>query len=305
MSIAQLIRSFRASQVNPLYLTPSKVLNNPNAYGTSDYDYFGQSVAISGNRVVVGAYCEGDAGGTYSGKAYIFDATTGSLLHTLHNPNAYGTSDNDYFGTSVAISGNLAVVGAYCEGDAGGTYSGKAYIFDATTGSLLHTLSNPNAYGTSADDIFGFSVAISGNYAIIGASGEGDADGTYSGKAYIFDATTGSLLRTLDNPNAYGTSASDNFGQSVAISGNLAIVGAYCEGDAGGTYSGKAYIFDATTGSLLRTLNNPNSYSTSDYDYFGQSVAISGTNVIVGAYGEGDASGPDAGKVYLYNLNQL
>ena len=75
MSIAQLIRSFSASQVNP-YLTPSKVLNNPNAYGTSDTDYFGYSVAISGNRVVVGAHGENDAGGTDSGKAYIFDATT-------------------------------------------------------------------------------------------------------------------------------------------------------------------------------------------------------------------------------------
>ena len=71
MSIAQLIRSFSASRVNP-YLTPSKVLHNPNAYGTSADDYFGISVAISGNRVVVGAYGEDDAGGTYSGKAYVY-----------------------------------------------------------------------------------------------------------------------------------------------------------------------------------------------------------------------------------------
>ena len=71
MSIAQLIRSFSASQVNP-YLTPSKVLHNPNAYGTSDNDYFGSSVAIDGNRVVVGVSTEDDAGGTYSGKAYVY-----------------------------------------------------------------------------------------------------------------------------------------------------------------------------------------------------------------------------------------
>ena len=68
MSIAQLIRSFSASQVNP-YLTPSKVLNNPNAYSTSANDFFGSSVAISGNRVVVGAVLEDDA----SGKVYLYN----------------------------------------------------------------------------------------------------------------------------------------------------------------------------------------------------------------------------------------
>ena len=300
MSIAQLIRSFSASQVNPLYLTPSKVLNNPNAYGTSVNDYFGSSVAVDGNRVVVGAYAEDDAAGETSGKVYIFDATTGSLLRTLDNPNAYSTPVNDYFGQSVAISGNLAIVGARQEDDSSGLQSGKAYIFDVTTGSLLHTLDNPNAYGTSADDYFGYSVAISGNLAIISARYEDDAGGT-SGKAYIFDVTTGSLLRTLSNPNAYGTSAGDAFGYCVAMSGDLAIVGAPLEDDAGGTNSGKAYIFDATTGSLLHTLHNPNAYSTSANDNFGISVAISGNLAIIGARYEDDAGGTDSGKAYIFD----
>ena len=174
------------------------------------------------------------------------------MLHTLNNPNAYSTSANDNFGISVAISGNLAIIGARYEDDAGETDSGKAYIFDATTGSLLHTLNNPNAYDTSDSDYFGLSVAISGNLAVIGAGYEGDAGGTYSGKAYIFDVTTGSLLRTLDNLNAYGTSASDYFGSSVAIDGNRVVVGATDEDDAGawgeddasGTDSGKVYLYN-------------------------------------------------------------
>ena len=242
MSIAQLIRSFSASQVNP-YLTPSKVLNNPNAYGTSANDQFGYSVSVDGNYAIVGAYAEDDAGGTDSGKAYIFDVTTGSLLHTLHNPNAYSTSANDYFGYSVAISGNRVVVGAHNEGDsAGGYYSGKVYIFDVNTGGLLTTLSNPNAYGTPVNDNFGSSVAISGNRVVVGAYREDDAGGTDSGKVYIFDATTGSLLHTLNNPNAYGASASDNFGSSVAISGNRVAVGAYRE-DYLGSDSGSVYVY--------------------------------------------------------------
>ena len=305
MAIAQLIRSFSASQVNPLYLTPSKVLNNPNAYGTSVNDYFGSSVAVDGNRVVVGVSAEDDADGTESGKAYIFDATTGSLLHTINNPNAYGTGAGDQFGYSVAISGNYAVVGAWQEDDSSGLQSGKVYIFDVTTGSLLQTLNNPNAYDTSANDSFGYSVAISGNYAIVGAWQEDDSSGLQSGKAYIFDVTTGSLLHTLNNPNAYGTSTSDGFGYSVSISGNYAVVGAYAEDGAGSTDSGKAYIFDVTTGSLLHMINNPNAYSTPVNDYFGTSVAISGNRAVVGAVYEDDASGTDSGKVYLYNLNQL
>ena len=129
MSIAQLIRSFSAQPALLPYLTPIQTYNNPIAYSTSANDQFGYSVSVDGNYAVVGAYAEGDAGSYYSGKAYIFDVTTGSLLHTLHNPNAYGTSANDNFGTSVAISGNRVVVGAHGEDDAGGTNSGKAYVY--------------------------------------------------------------------------------------------------------------------------------------------------------------------------------
>jgi len=277
-------------------------LDNPNKYGTSESDYFGDSVAISGDKCIVGASAEDDASGTHSGKAYIFDVTTGNLLQTLDNPNAYGTSANDYFGSSVAISGDKCIVSAVYEDDSGGTTSGKAYIFDVTTGNLLQTLDNPNAYGTSANDNFGYIVAISGDKCIVGSHYEDDSGGITSGKAYIFDVTTGNLLQTLDNPNAYGTSANDRFGESVAISGNKCIVGARYEDDAGGTNSGKAYIFDVTTGNFLHTLDNPNAYGTSANDYFGYMVAISGDKCIVSAHGEDDAGGNASGKAYVFNV---
>ena len=283
-------------------LNVKNILNNPNAYSTPANDNFGYSVAISGNYCIVGAYYEDDSGGTDSGKAYIFDVTTGALLRTLNNPNAYSTSASDNFGSSVAIDGNKCIVGAYQEDDSGGIGTGKAYIFDVTTGSLLWTLNNPNAYGTSSDDYFGSSVAISGNYCIVGAYQVDDSGGVNSGKAYIFDVTTGALLFTLNNPNLYSTSASDRFGYSVAISGTKCIVGAHQEDDAVGSDSGKAYIFDVTTGALLQTLNNPNTYSTSRDDYFGSSVAISGNKCIVGAYGEDDSGGSNSGKAYIFDV---
>ena len=289
------------------FITLSSTLDNPNAYGTGEFDLFGHSVAISGNYAIVGAYGEHDAGGIASGKAYIYNTTTGTLLHTLDNPNAFGTSENDFFGWSVAISGNRAIVGAYqedeTEGFSSGNNSGKAYIFDVTTGNLLHTLDNPNAFGTSDFDRFGYSVAISGNYAIVGAYQEDDADNIASGKAYIFDVVTGNLLHTLDNPNAYNIIAGgDNFGDAVAISGNYAIVSAVFEDDAGGLASGKAYIFDVTTGSLLQTIDNPNAYGTSQLDTFGNSVAISGDRAIVGARNEDDDGGSVSGKAYIFDV---
>ena len=276
-------------------------LNNPNLYGTSAGDYFGYSVAISESYAIVGAFYEDDAGGTSSGKAYIFSTATGQLLYTLDNPNAYGTSAGDVFGRSVAISESYAIVGAYNEDDPGGSNSGVAYVFSTATGQLLHTLDNPNAYDTSTNDTFGYSVAISESYAIVGAYNEDDASGVGSGKAYIFSTATGQLLYTLDNPNAYDTSVTDYFGYSVAISESYAIVGAYAEDDAGGTESGKAYIFSTATGQLLYTLNNPNLYGTSASDTFGYSVAISESYAIVGAYQEDDASGVGSGKAYIFN----
>ena len=136
-------------------------------------------------------------------------------------------------------------------------------------GDLLHTLNNPNPYGTSANDNFGYSVAVSGNYAIVGAYGEADASGTSSGKAYIFDVTTGALLNTLNNPTAYSTSAGDLFGNSVAISGNYAIVGAYREDDAGGIDSGKAYIFNPNTIFTTNTVGfNVGDFISSTSDLF-------------------------------------
>jgi len=272
-------------------------LNNPNAYSTSANDWFGFSLALSGNYIIVSAYLEDDSGGSGSGKVYIFNASTGALMHTINNPNAYSTSANDNFGGDVDISGNYAIVGTYGEG--------VAYIFNVTTGALVQALNNPNAYSTSAGDSFGVYVGISGNYAVVTAYQEDDLGGSASGKAYIFNATTGSLLYTIDNPNAYSTSANDWFGYNVRVNGNYAIIGATQEDDSGGGSSGKAYVYNVTSGTLALTLNNPNAYSTALNDGFGSSVSISGNYAIVGAYNEDDSGGAASGKAYIFAINNI
>lgn len=338
----------------PFQFAPSStnaVISNPNAYGTTVNDTFGYAIAMTDNHAIIGTYSEDDSGGDDSGKAYIFNIPTGTLLHTLSNPNTYGLSANDQFGTSVAISGNYAIVGAPLEDSSTTTDSGKAYVFDVisgsllytltdpspttgnrfggivaaantyavvgvlnasgggkayvydiTTGALLHTLANPNAYGTTTGDAFGSAVSISGNYVIVSATFEDIAGGSGSGVVYVFNISTGILVHTLTNPNAYNTAASDYFGFTLSANGNYLAVGVPYEDDAGGSASGKVYVYNLTTGSLLFTLNNPNPYDTTANDSFGRAIAQSGSYLIVSAPGEDDASNTSIGKVYVYDI---
>jgi hypothetical protein len=216
-----------------------------------------------------------------------------NLAYTIDNPNAY-PSDADIFGYAVDASASYFIVGAHQEDDAGGVESGKAYVFSVATGSLLYTLDNPNPFGTSLADRFGYSVGITESYAIVGAYLEDGSGTSDEGKAYIYSTTTGGLLHTLNNPNP---SSNDRFGWSVSISESYAIVGAY--GEAG--FAGKAYIYDTATGTLLHTLTNPNADPTAGNDTFGISVSITDTHAIVGANNEDDGALTTTGKAYIFS----
>jgi len=233
-----------------------QTLDNPNAFDTPASDNFGISTDISGNNCIVGAWKEDETSNLSSGKAYIFNVSTGALLQTLDNPNAYNTATGDKFGRSVAIDGNNCIVGAYFEDDVGGTGSGKAYIFNVSTGALLQTLDNPNAYNTSANDRFGLSASISGDTCAVGAYFEKSSTGSLSsGICYIFKVSTGELLYTLDNPNTSGSAAGDRFGWSVSIDGDYAVSAAYLEDD-GGNSSGTTYIYNIANSTMLAYLTN-------------------------------------------------
>ena len=193
-------------------------------------DFFGGSVAISGTTAVVGAYGDGD-NGVYSGSAYLFDTITGQQIAKLLPSDG---AEQDQFGGSVAISGTTAVVGAYWDDD-NGDYSGSAYLFDTLTGQQIAKLLPTDG---AAEDLFGYSVAISGTTAVVGAWGDDD-NGDLSGSAYLFDTLTGQQTAKLQPSDG---AAFDFFGRSVAINGNMAVVGAYWDDD-NGLNSGSAYLF--------------------------------------------------------------
>ncbi len=216
------------------------------ASDAAEVDQFGHSVAIAGDTAIVGARFNDDAGGGDSGSAYIFDRNQGGTDNwgQVLKLTASDAAAGDFFGNSVAIAGDTAIVGAYQNDDAGSA-SGSAYIFARNQGGADNwgQVLKLTASDAAAGDQFGYSVAISGDTAIVGALLNDDAGGD-SGSVYIFDRNQGGadnwgqVLKLI----ASDAAGNDFFGVSVAIAGDTAIVGALLNDDAG-SQSGSVYIF--------------------------------------------------------------
>jgi sulfur relay (sulfurtransferase) DsrC/TusE family protein len=274
---------------------PVATLNNP---GPAVEDQFGYSVAISGTRVVVGAWLD-DTGMFDAGSAYVYDLSSGSPMvpvATLNNP---GPAANDWFGISVAISGTRVVVGASRD-DTGATDTGSAYVYDLSSGTPAVPVATLNNPGPAPSDEFGSSVAISGTRVVVGAALD-NAGATDAGSAYVYDLSSGTPavpVATLNNP---APAASDQFGFPVAMSGTRVVVGARLD-DTGASNAGSAYVYNLTSGTPtvpVTTLNNPGPATS---DQFGFSVAISGTRMVVGTPVD-DTGATDAGSAYVYDLS--
>jgi hypothetical protein len=281
------------------------------------FDYFGKSVAISGDYAIVGAYWEDEdvSGGAalgQAGSAYIF-VRSGNTWTQQQKIVASDRAATDWFGYSVAISVDYAIVGAYQEDEnasSGATLSnaGSAYIF-VRSGNAWTQQQKIVASDRAAFDYFGKSVAISGDYAIVGPYGEDEnaSDGATlsdAGSAYIF-VRSGTTWSQQQKIVASDRAAGDFFGNSVAISGDYAIVGAPNEDASGGatlSVAGSAYIF-VRSGNTWTQQQKIVAADRAANDMFGFSVAISGDYAIVGAPNE-DASGGAtlsfAGSAYIF-----
>lgn len=253
----------------------------------SEGSEFGSTVSLFGNTVLIGSPYS-DEGASNSGAAYLFDASTGNLLNTFLNPTSEA---GDLFGSAVSISGNNVLIGSFLD-DEGANNSGAAYLFDATTGDLMHSFLNPTV---AASDLFGSAVAVDGNRVLISARGD-DEDAPNSGMAYVFDATTGDLMQTIANPTP---DAGDVFGVSLGLSGDRILIGSSAD-DEGGSNSGAVHIFDTSNGKWMETIANP---TPQEGDLFGNAVAIDGNSAIVGAFGDDDG-GANTGAAYVFRTGE-
>lgn len=257
-------------------------------------DRLGWSVSVASDTALVGAIlAENACPGTVdciSGAAYIFekDSATWHQAARLTAPNA---ANGDRLGVAVSLSGDTALVGDSGDADR----AGSAYVFERIGAAwvLRAKLTAPDA---TLRDEFGAAVAVSGDTAVIGARFDDD-DGRDSGSAYVFQRSPSGWTQVA-KLTAPDLEDFDHFGWSVAIQDDTLVVGARSD-NAGVTDSGAAFIFvrDISGWSLQKKLV---ASDRAIRDYFGWSVAIYGSTVVVGAPFRDVRGATDAGAVYVF-----
>ncbi|MCH8151181.1 MAG: PKD domain-containing protein [Planctomycetes bacterium] len=241
-------------------------------------DYFGISVAVSGDIALIGAHFSSIIPGSTAGAAYVFRHDGSNWVQEQKLlPDDQDVASR--FGISVALDGDIAVIGAYLDDDLG-SFSGSAYVFrfDGLSWVFEHKLL---AADGGSGDSFGFPVAISGETVVVGARRH-DEFGPQSGAAYVyrFDGSTWHQEQEL----LPGDGAPfDNFGWAVAVAGDTAVIGAWFDDNENGIDAGSvyAYRFDGNAWTEQAKLT---AADTLDSYQLGWSAALSGD---VAMFGEG------------------
>ena len=243
---------------NNLSSTPTKLAPS----GLDSGDRFAQSLAVTSNQIVVGAFKD-EITGSNTGAVYVYDATNLSATPTKLAPSGLGS--NNLFGNAVAATSNYVVVGTPADSDQGGN-AGAVYVFDANNLSATPTKLTPSGLGNG--DYFGYAVTATSNHIVVGASSDDD-QGDNAGAVYVFDANNLSATPTKLAPSGIG--AGDNFGSSVTATSNQIIVGASNDDDRGSN-AGAVYVYDASNLSAAPT--KLTAFDGSSSDNFGYSVSL-------------------------------
>jgi len=331
----------RPSRTYTLTITRRGTIDYLKASNTDTEDFFGESIAIDGDTIVVGAPGESsnatsvngnqsDNSEEFSGAAYVFVRTASGWQQQAYLKPS-NTETYDYFGNEVAISGDTIVVAADEESSASPTnpqdnnafVAGAVFVF-VRTGSTWTQQAYLKAPDPDEYDFFGSSLAIDGNTVVVTARGDDSSSRGVggdplnngrqdSGAAFVFvrSGSTWSRQAFLKADNA---DANDGFGDSVAISGNTIVVGAAVEsggatsvnGDGSSNTavdSGAAYVFvrSGTAWSQQAYLKAENAQAG---DYFGFSVDIDGDTIAVGADGE-DSGNPGINPLHNDNSEDV
>jgi hypothetical protein len=300
------------------------------ASNTQAFNFFGSSVAIAGDTVVVGAFGESshatgvdgdqsDRSADDAGAVYVFSRSNNTWSQQAYLK-ASNTEAFDQFGISVAIAGNTVVVSADREAsnafgvdgnqnDNSAIFSGAAYVF-FRNGSIWSQQAYLKASNTETSDHFGSSVAITGNTVVVGADREAsnaigfggdqnDNSASGAGAAYVF-SRSGNTWSQQAYLKASNTGALDQFGSAIAIAGNTMVVGADREASNATGINGDQNNNSAdAAGAAYVFFRNGNNWSqqaylkasnTGAFDQFGLSVAIANETVVIGAFNEDSAT---------------
>ena len=258
-------------------------------------DNFGGSVALSGTSALVGAHAKTIGPNAEQGAAFVFTFNGSTWIQQQELTASDGAAD-DYFGLSVALSGTSAVVGAPDHMVGLNSAEGAAYIF-MYNGSTWTQQPELTAGDGAASDYFGFSVALSGTTALVGAHFKTIGANSEQGAAYVF-TLSGSAWVQQQELTASDGAAYDEFGYSVALSGTTALVGAPDHMVGSNALQGAAYVFQESGSTWIQQ-----ELTASDgaaFDTLGFSVSLSGTKALVGAYEETIGSNEFQGAAYVF-----
>lgn len=285
-------RSFTKTNANWGY-QPSNKGNEDNkltALDGSGSDLFGTSTSIHGDYAIVGARLDDIGMNNDQGSAYIFIRTDTGWTQQAKLIASDGAGA-DFFGFSVSIHGDYAIVGANLDDVGTNSNQGSAYVF-VRSGINWTQQAKLTASDGTANDLFGCSVSICGDYCIVGARNDD------FGSAYVFIRSGTSWTQQVRLTASDG-SLGDNFGVYVSISGDYAIVGAYFDDIESNQDQGSAYVFirSGTTWTQEAILTASDGSLS---DNFGISVSINGDYVIVGSILDDVGSNVNQGSAYIF-----
>ena len=254
-------------------------------------DLFGQSVAISGDSLVVGNAGDDVGANVSQGSAYVF-VRSGGVWTQQQKLTAGDGAASDVFGDSVAISGDTLVVGARLADVGANGEQGAAYVF-VRNGGVWTQQQKLTADDGAAGDLFGLSVAITGDTVVVGAP----ADDGSQGAAYVF-VRNGDVWTEQQKLTA-SDRAVNIFGHAVAISGDTVVVGALFDAVGANSDQGSAYVFVRRGGVWTEQQKLTAADGAAD-DLFSRSVAISGDSLVVSLNGDQVGARADQGFAYVF-----
>lgn len=260
------------------------------------FDEFGLAVALDGDRVIVGAPFDDDHGSN-SGSSYVFEFD-GLNWHQAQKLTAFNGLAGDNFGHSIGLSGDRVLIGAFKDNDHGSN-AGAAYVF-GRNGAVWLEQQKLTAVDGAAFDQFGFALSLFGDRALIGASLDDD-NGESSGSAYLFEFN-GTSWQQSQKLLATDGAAFNEFGRSVSLYGDRAIIGAHLD-DEIGTNAGSVYVydFDGVTWGQSQKLA---AQDVTTFDNFGQAVSVFADQVLIGMPGDDD-NGSQSGSAYVFAIDLI
>lgn len=265
----------------------------------SSNDQFGYAVSADGDTVVVGAPMRSIGASLYQGQAYVYvrSGTTWSEQAKLVGSDG---AKFDGFGFSVAVSGGTTVVGALQKKVGTATTQGQAYVYVRSGATWFEQAKLIGSDGARSDR-FGFSVAVSGDTAVVGAPSKDVGATAGQGQSYVYVRHGASWSEQAKLVGSNGA-AVDRFGSSVAVSGDTAVVGAYLKDVGTHRGQGQAYVFARAPTAPASWVERTKLFGSDSMagDSFGWSVAISADTIIIGARGKEVGGHKAQGQGYVY-----